>query len=195
MVKKLKILAVLLLIVSIAVGLEAYSVRKQKDIQKKASTLLEYKNKDLLITGQCSDSRNVRVMELIGSRVQDQIILIRGLDHKQVLIECPVQQIIMKTISQVYKENFLAKERINNGELKGDIVHITGVCKDLKDNKYELTMSKTHVIDYNNGVLNGAVLSLNKIVTCDPKVTGNFVIQANLKNENTNSKEIKNEKN
>lgn len=189
--KNAKKLLFLLISVSAALGIKIYSEKEIQKIQKEASVVLAYKNKDILILGNCSDSKNERILELIGTNLKEKQIYIHGLDQNKNYIECPLEKIIMKTVSEIYKENYMAKERVLEGNIKGEIVHVTGVCRDLKGNNYELTMSKTHVIDFHNGVLNGAVLSLNKIVSCDPETTGNFVIQASLLNESNNEKENK----
>lgn len=189
--KKIKLLLILVLSIGAALGIRYYSFKELQKIQKEAESISIYKNKDILVSGNCSDSKSERILELIGTKIKEKEIIIHGLDHNQSYVECPLNRVIMKTISPVYKSNYIAKERVLRGDVKGQIVHLTGVCSDLKGNKYELTMSKTHVIDYQEGVLNGAVLSLNKIVSCNPEITGNFVIQASLINENTNIKENK----
>lgn len=187
--KKIKLLLLLVLLVSSVIGVKYYSIKEIQKLQKEAELISAYKNKDILVSGSCSDSKSERIMELIGTKIKEKNILIHGLDHNQSHIECPLNKVIMKTILPTYKVNYIAKERVSRGDVKGQIVHLTGVCSDLKGNKYELTMSKTHVIDYQNGVLNGAVLSLNKIVSCNPEITGNFVLKASLIEENVNNKE------
>ncbi len=133
----------------------------------------------LLVKGECEgDKLETRVIEVLSvARNPSSEIELNGLDiisNKK--INCLDREVFYEIASKEFVENFKIKELV---DLDGKEVLLTGVCKDIKGDIYQMVNQRIKVISHEDKVLKAGFLNNlgeGVIVSCNQRETGKFVI-------------------